>query len=51
MILEHEIPNGTKLYFGNSAKVKRSIENIASEILYDNGFEEIVTPVFRIINT
>ncbi len=46
MILEHEIPNGSKLYFGNSAKIKRKIENIASEILDDNGFEEIVTPVF-----
>jgi histidyl-tRNA synthetase len=46
MILEHEIPNGTKLYFGESAKVKRKIENIASEVLYANGFEEIVTPVF-----
>ena len=46
MILEHEIPNGTKLYFANSAKIKRNIENIASNILYDHGFEEIVTPVF-----
>lgn len=46
MILEHEIPNGTKLYFGQSAKVKRNIENLASEILDNNGFQEIVTPVF-----
>lgn len=46
MILEHEIPYGTKLYFGQSAKVKRNIESIASEVLYANGFEEIVTPVF-----
>ncbi|MEA3228463.1 MAG: ATP phosphoribosyltransferase regulatory subunit [Campylobacterota bacterium] len=46
MILEHEIPNGSKLYFGQSAKVKRRIENIASEILDTNGFEEIVTPIF-----
>ncbi len=46
MILEHEIPNGSKLYFGASAKVKRHIENIASEILYANDFEEIVTPIF-----
>lgn len=46
MILEHEIPNGSKLYFGNSAKVKRTIENIASIILNENGFEEILTPVF-----
>jgi len=46
MILEHEIPNGSKLYFGESAKVKRRIENIASEVLDANGFEEIVTPIF-----
>lgn len=46
MILEHEIPNGSKLYFGNSAKIKRKIENIASDVLSENGFEEIVTPVF-----
>jgi len=46
MILEHEIPNGSKLYFGESAKVKRRIENVASDILDDNGFEEIVTPIF-----
>jgi len=46
MILEHEIPNGTKLYFGESAKIKRKIENVASTILDENGFQEIVTPVF-----
>ena len=46
MILEHEIPNGSKLYFGNSAKIKRNIENVASDILSKNGFEEIVTPLF-----
>lgn len=46
MILEHEIPTGSKLYFGNSAKIKRKIEHIASDILDNNGFEEIVTPVF-----
>jgi len=46
MILEHEIPNGSKLYFGKSAKAKRDIENVASDILDKNGFEEIVTPVF-----
>jgi len=46
MILEHEIPNGSKLYFGSSAKVKRKIEQIASDILYENGYEEIVTPIF-----
>jgi len=46
MILEHEIPQGTKLYFGKSAKVKREIEQVASDTLYANGFEEIVTPIF-----
>ncbi|MCK4737178.1 MAG: ATP phosphoribosyltransferase regulatory subunit [Sulfurimonas sp.] len=46
MILEHEIPNGSKLYFGESAKVKREIEKVASDILDANGFLEIVTPVF-----
>ncbi len=46
MILEHEIPQGSKLYFGKSAKLKRHIEKVASDVLYDNGFEEIVTPIF-----
>ena len=46
MILEHEIPNGSKLYFGESAKLKRKIESVASEVLSQNGFEEIVTPIF-----
>ena len=46
MILEHEIPQGSKLYFGHSAKLKRHIESVASEILYGEGFEEIVTPLF-----
>lgn len=46
MIFEHEIPSGSRLYFGKSAKIKREIENIASETLYGLGFEEIVTPLF-----
>lgn len=46
MILEHEIPNGSKLYFGKSAKIKRQIEKSASEILDAHGYEEIVTPIF-----
>jgi len=46
MILEHEIPNGSKLYFGKSAKLKRQIERTASDILDANGYEEIVTPIF-----
>jgi histidyl-tRNA synthetase len=46
MIFEHEIPSGSKLYFGESAKIKREIEFVSSEILENLGFEEIVTPVF-----
>jgi len=46
MIFEHEIPDNSKLYFLSSAKQKRKIERIAAEILYDDGFEEIVTPLF-----
>lgn len=46
MIFEHEIPYGSKLYFGSTAKKKREIENIASDILYKHRFDEIVTPVF-----
>ncbi len=46
MILEHEIPNGSKLYFGISAKIKRKIEKVASDILDKYDFEEIVTPLF-----
>ena len=46
MIYEHEIPTGSKLYFGESAKLKRKLETVASELFYDAGFEEIVTPYF-----
>lgn len=46
MILAHEIPELSKLYFGESAKLKRHIESVASEILSKDGFEEIVTPIF-----
>lgn len=46
MIFEHEIPSGSRLYFGQSAKIKREIESIASDTLYGLGFEEIVTPLF-----
>ncbi len=45
MIYEHEIPSLTRLYFGKSASQKRKIENIASDILLRNGYEEIVTPL------
>lgn len=46
MINEHEIPKGSRLYFGKSAKLKREIEAKASELLENAGFEEIVTPFF-----
>jgi len=46
MIFEHEIPSGSRLYFGRSAQLKRQIENIAVERLEALGFEEIVTPIF-----
>jgi len=46
MIFEHEIPSGSKLYFGESAKIKREIEFVSAEMLENLGFEEIVTPLF-----
>lgn len=46
MIFEHEIPSGSRLYFGKSAKLKREIEHIAGESLESQGYEEIVTPIF-----
>lgn len=46
MIHEHEIPTGSRLYFGKSAKLKRTLENISSDFLEENQFEEIVTPNF-----
>ena len=46
MIFEHEIPEGTKLYFGKSARIKRELESYACEVFSNNGFEEIVTPYF-----
>lgn len=46
MIFEHEIPSGSRLYFGEAAARKRAIEQRASEVLSRNGFEEIVTPIF-----
>ena len=44
MIYEHEIPEGSRLYFGKSAGVKRHIERVASETLVKEGYDEIVTP-------
>ncbi len=46
MVLEHEIPQGAKLYFGKSAKTKREIEALCAEILQQYGYEEIATPLF-----
>lgn len=46
MILEHEIPKGARLYFGKSARQKRELESVLSEMLLKSGFEEIVTPNF-----
>nr|WP_063999318.1 ATP phosphoribosyltransferase regulatory subunit [Campylobacter iguaniorum] len=46
VVYEHEIPDGSKLYFGDSARLKREIENKASSILLKNGFSEIITPYF-----
>lgn len=46
MIFEHEIPEGSKLYFGNAARTKREIERIASDVLFESGYEEIATPLF-----
>jgi len=46
MVYEHEIPSGSRLYFGKSAKLKRQIENICSNYLEEQNFSEIVTPIF-----
>ena len=46
MIFEHEIPGGSKLYFGKSASIKREIENISAQLLIQEGYQEMVTPLF-----
>lgn len=46
MVFEHEIPKGSRLYFGKVAKAKRVLENKVCEILDQNGFEEVITPNF-----
>lgn len=46
MVFEHEIPEGSKLYFAGTAKTKRLIEAKASDQLSEAGFEEILTPLF-----
>ncbi|MDQ1340921.1 MAG: histidyl-tRNA synthetase [Campylobacterota bacterium] len=51
MINEFAIPQGSRLYFGKTAKKKREIENKFVEIFYRNGFEEILTPYFSYYQT
>ena len=46
MIFEHEIPSGSQLYFGESARVKRSIESGSALLLEKQGYQEIATPLF-----
>ncbi len=46
MIFEHEIPNGSHLYFGKTAKQKRFLESKVSSFFSKAGFEEIITPNF-----
>ena len=46
MIFEHEIPSGSRLYFGESARLKRRIEMKAAGLLETKGYQEIVTPLF-----
>ncbi|WP_394909105.1 ATP phosphoribosyltransferase regulatory subunit [uncultured Helicobacter sp.] len=50
MILDHELPQGSKLYFGKSARLKRDIESKAIKILYDNDYKEIATPIFSFLS-
>lgn len=49
MILEHELPQGSKLYFDTSAKLKRNIESCAIKAFYENDYREIVTPTFTFL--
>lgn len=45
-VAEHEIPKGSRVYFGTVAKRKREFEHNISKLLEKLGFEEIVTPSF-----
>ena len=47
MTLGYEVPQGSKIHFGKSARLKREIEDKAVAIFYKNGFEEIATPSFN----
>lgn len=49
VILEHELPQGSKLYFDTSAKLKRDIESCAIKAFYENDYKEIVTPTFTFL--
>lgn len=51
MILEHELPKGSKLYFDASAKLKRDIETLAVKHFYENDYKEIVTPIFTFLES
>jgi histidyl-tRNA synthetase len=46
MIYSHEIPKGANLYFSKTAKLKREIEAVASEVFENEEYEEICTPFF-----
>ena len=46
MVFEHEIPAGSRLYFGKTARAKRELEYKISSLLDESGFDEIVTPNF-----
>lgn len=50
LILGYEVPQGSKIHFGSSARLKRDIEKIAVETFYEQGYEEISTPSFNFTN-
>lgn len=47
LTLSYEVPQGSKIYFNESARLKRDIERLAVDIFYENGYEEISTPSFN----
>lgn len=49
VVLEHELPQGSKLYFDTSAKLKRQVESCAIQAFYQNDYREIVTPTFTFL--
>ncbi|PSM51644.1 ATP phosphoribosyltransferase HisG(S)Z, hetero-octameric short form, regulatory subunit [Campylobacter blaseri] len=44
--LEHEIPNGSRLYFSDTADLKRELESFMANLFKSYKFEEILTPYF-----